>query len=128
MKKIFLAIVSLMSFIGASAITMDEAFDQVAAMPGAAVSDMPKNDALKDAFEYGKVVFLMGQPSTAADAIVAEITDEKFGDMEIDGHSSSIYQKKDEAGNTTVFILTRTPMGPMVMIAKGKGDVLKNML
>lgn len=120
--------VALVSTFAAGAITLDEAFDRVSQLPGAAVSDIPSNDALEGAFERGQIVMLLGQPTDACDAIVEEITDVDKTEMTIDGHQSTICQTTNDKGNTVVLVLTRTPMGPVVMIAEGNKEVVNALL
>lgn len=79
MKKILFSLFALVACVSASAITVDEAYDKLAALPGAALSEVPEYDCLKEGMDWGKVVMFMGcSQSTIASIteILAEITDE----------------------------------------------------
>ncbi len=128
MKKFILSLIALIAAFGSQAITVSEAFDQIAAMPGAAVSDMPDYDVAKEGLDWGKVVILIGKPMDATDAIVAQITDKKVKEFEIDGHQSIAFASiSEEENKALVLVVTKTPMGPVVVLAQGGNDAVSVM-
>lgn len=125
MKKMILGLAAAITAFGAQAITVNEAFDKISALPGAAVSDMPDYDVAKEGLDWGKIAMLIGSPATAMDAVAEEITDEKAGELEIDGHKSVIFTAPAaEEGKSLVLVITKTPMGPVAIFAQGAGDVV----
>lgn len=80
MKKLIFSLAALIaSIFSAQAITVQEAYEQISALPGVALSDMPSHDVLKDGMDWGKVaMFIMVPESTlkSVNGILDEITDE----------------------------------------------------
>lgn len=80
MKKLILSLTAIIaSLFGASAITVQEAYEQIIDLPGVALSEMPSHDVLKDGMDWGKVaMFIMAPQSTLNDiqAILDQITDD----------------------------------------------------
>lgn len=122
MKKIALGLVALVSAFAAQAITVTEAFDQAAELPGAAVSEMPDYDVAKEGLDWGKIVMLLGQPKSVVDAIEAEITDPLMIETEVGGQPTRVYASGAVEGKAVVLSITNTPMGAVLMLAQGNAE------
>lgn len=131
MKKLILSLIAVVASITASAITVSEAYDKIAALPGAAVSDVPQHDVLKDGMDWGKVVMLLGVPSDVVGqykAILGEITDELVLDTVAQGNNKvKGYAAKQDNGKTLAIIGVEMPTGCVVVYAQGNDDVIEKM-
>lgn len=125
MKKIIFACLAILAAYTSKAITVAEAFDSIAKLPGAAVSEMPDYDVAKDGLDWGKVVMLLGQPSDSVKAIVAEIVDVETVETSIGGQPTTIYIQAQEDGTALALSVTYTPAGPVAIYASGKENVSK---
>lgn len=60
MKKILMLMIVALATISVKAINVDEAYTKLAAVPGAALSDVPEYDCTKEGMDWGKVVMFIG--------------------------------------------------------------------
>lgn len=130
MKKLFVILVAAVASMTASAITVSEAFDKIAALPGAAVSDVPRQDAAENGMDWGKIVTLMGVSSDIVkryNAILGEITDEMVYDTVDQNNKVKGYAAKQKSGKTNALVVVETPQGCVVVYAQGDDDVIKKM-
>lgn len=95
MKKLFIALLAMLSLASARAITVEEAFARISEIPGVALSDFPEYDCLKEGLDWGKSAMLLGsnaQTLATLAAIEGEITDEKAIDVkDASGVNATIY-------------------------------------
>ena len=131
MKKILFLLVALMATVSAKAITVDEAFTKISAIPGAAISEVPEYDCTKDGMDWGKVAMFIGaQPSTIAKVteVLAEITDPEVLDTKAQGSNQvNGYAAKQEDGRTRAIVSVTMPAGIVVLYAQGGDDVVTGM-
>lgn len=114
------------------AITVGEAYDKIAAIPGAAISDVPEYDCTKEGMDWGKVVMFIGaNQSTIAqvEKVMAEITDPEVVNEKAQGNNQVIgYGAEQENGRTLAIIYVNMPgVGAVVVYAQGGDDVVSSM-
>lgn len=131
MKKLILSLIAVVASMTASAITVSEAYEKLAALPGAALSDVPQHDVLKDGMDWGKIVMLLGASEDTVgqyNAILGEITDELVLDVLAQGSNKvKGYAAKQENGKTLALIGVQMPNGCVVVYAQGNDDVIEKM-
>ena len=132
MKKILMLMAVALVAISAKAITVDEAYSRIAAIDGAAISDVPEYDCTKEGMDWGKVVMFIGaSQSTLAEveAVLAEVTDELVVDQTAQGNNKVVgYAAKQEDGRTRAIISVNMPQaGIVVVYAQGGDDVVSGM-
>ncbi len=132
MKKILMLLVVALAAVSVKAITVDEAYEKLAAVPGAALSDVPEYDCTKEGMDWGKVVMLIGaNPSTLAqaDEILADITDPIVVDEAVQGNNHvKGYAAKQEDGRTRAIVCVTMPgTGMVIVYAQGGDDIVSSM-
>lgn len=128
MKKILLSLALIASTMCASAITLTEAFDKFAAIPGVAVTEMPDYDVAKEGLDWGKVVIITGQSVNYVKPIQDEITGEPVMETSIGGQPTVIYGEKTDDDKSLALTMTKAPMGVIIVFAQGSGDVVDTMM
>ena len=118
--------------VSVKAINVDEAYGKLAAIPGAALSDVPEYDCTKEGMDWGKVVMFIGaNQSTLAEAqkVLAEITDPEVVNEKAQGNNQVIgYAAKQEDGRTRALVSVNMPgAGLVVVYAQGGDDVVSGM-
>lgn len=133
MKKFLFALAALLGFTGASAITLEEAFEKISEVPGVAVSDIPQYDILKEGLDWGKAALLMGA-STATlqniNDILAEITDAERNEVNGDNGAAAITYKQPTADGhylgLMVAIMSNQGMSNCaILLAQGGDDIME---
>lgn len=132
MKKILMLMIVALAAVGAKAITVDEAYNKIAAIPGAALSDVPEYDCTKEGMDWGKVVMFIGaSKATIAEVnkVLAEITDPEVVNTTAQGSNSVIgYGAKQADGRTRALLSVDMPgAGVVVVYAQGGDDVVSGM-
>lgn len=132
MKKILMIMVMALAAVGMKAITVDEAYEQIAAIPGAAISDVPEYDCTKEGMDWGKVVMFIGaNQSTVAqvEKVLAEITDPEVLNTKAQGNNQVLgYATQQENGRTRAIVYVSMPgAGSVVLYAQGGDDVVSGM-
>lgn len=125
-------LVVALAAVSVKAINVDEAYEKLAGLPGAALSDVPEYDCTKEGMDWGKVVMLIGAaPSTLAqaDAILAEITDPLIINESVQGANHvKGYAAKQEDGRTRAIVCVTMPgTGMVVVYAQGGDDIVSSM-
>lgn len=128
MKKFIFSAVALIAAFAAQAITVSEAFDKIAAIPGVAISDMPQYDVAKEGLDSGKVAMLLGQSPDSVLSVKDQITDAETYETTVEGHHTYIYAQPAGEGKTVVLTITVTPMGPVCMLMQGTTEAALKML
>jgi len=132
MKKILMLMMVAMAAVGVKAITVDEAYGKLAAIPGAALSDVPEYDCTKEGMDWGKVVMFVGaSQSTIAEVenVLAEITDPEVVNEKAQGNNQVVgYAAKQEDGRTRALVSVNMPgVGVVIVYAQGDDDVVSGM-
>lgn len=132
MKKILMLMMVALAAVSVKAINVDEAYGKLAAIPGAALSDVPEYDCTKEGMDWGKVVMFIGaNQSTLAEAqkVLAEITDPEVVNEKAQGNNQVIgYAAKQEDGRTRALVSVNMPgAGLVVVYAQGGDDVVSGM-
>lgn len=132
MKKILMILMVAVAAVSAKAITVDEAYGQIAAIPGAALSDVPDYDCTKEGMDWGKVVMFIGaNQSTVAqiEQVLAEITDEEVINTKAQGSNQVLgYARKQDDGRTRAIVYVSMPgAGSVVLYAQGGDNVVDGM-
>ena len=131
MKKLIFSLVAIVASFGAQAITVGEAFDKIADLPGVAISEVPEHDCLKDGMDWGKVAMLMGAATSATDqfnTILAEITDEMTLETVAQGNNEvKAFTAKTESGRTQALVTVTMPQGIVAIYAQGDDDIVKDL-
>lgn len=131
MKKFLFLLVALVATVSAKAITVDEAYTKITAVPGAAISEVPEYDCTKEGMDWGKVVMFIGaQPSTIAKVteVLAEITDPEVLNTKAQGANQVTgFAAKQEDGRTRAIVSVAMPAGIVVLYAQGGDDVVSGM-
>lgn len=132
MKKILMLMIVAFATISVKAITVDEAYNQLAETPGAALSEVPEYDCTKEGMDWGKVVmFIRAQPATLTqvESILGDITDPVVLDQMAQDNNHVIgYAAKQEDGRTRALVSVTMPgVGIVVIYAQGGDDVVSGM-
>lgn len=118
--------------VSVKAITVDEAYNKISAIPGAALSDVPEYDCTKEGMDWGKVVMFIGaSKSTLAEVnkVLSEITDPEVVNVKAQGNNNVIgYGAKQADGRTRAIVSVEMPgSGIVVVYAQGGDDVVSGM-
>ena len=140
MKKIILsAIAFVATLIGAQAITIQEAYQQITALPGVAISEMPKHDVLKDGMDWGNVAMFVMVPDATLNSvndILNEITDEvALEKMTVDQSTGAAsnpvkcFTQKTDDGRTVALMTLFMPARKTCVIqyCQGGDDVVEKL-
>lgn len=132
MKKLAVILVALAACFSTQAISISEAYERIAALPGAALSDIPEYDCLKDGMDWGHVVMLMGAAEATCnevEQITGEITDPLAVDVMAQGTNHVLgYTSKTEEGRTQVLlVMSMSNMGIIAIWAQGGDDVISSL-
>ncbi len=131
MKKLLFSVVALLSTLfTASAINVDEAFDQLLTVPGVAVQDIPQIQLQPLHMTQGKVIVLMNPGEAAVqqvNAILEQITDTVIKDQQDSPAgkvTASVYSRILEDGQTRalMFVDQQISGGALYMVMYGDGD------
>lgn len=133
MKKFLFALVALLGFTGASAITLKEAFEKISDVPGVAVSDIPQYDVLKEGLDWGKAAMLMGANTATLqniNDILGEITDAERNEVSGDNGSTAItYIQPTSDGHyhgLVIAIMSNQGMSNcMILLAQGGDNIME---
>lgn len=132
MKKILMLMIVALATISVKAITVEEAYNQLAEVPGAALSDVPEYDCTKEGMDWGKVIMFIGaQPATLTqvESILGDITDPVVVDqMAQDNNHVVGYAAQQEDGRTRALVSVSMPgVGMVIVYAQGGDDVVSGM-
>lgn len=134
MRKIIFSLIALLAFVSGRAIDLTEAFQKIAAIPGAAVTDFPQHDCLLQGLDWGKAAMLMGAPAQTAasiDSILSEITDAESQVIENQAGSGKIFTQSTADGRVIGLIYAKMTSGNMnnyvIMLAQGGDDLVETL-
>ena len=132
MKKILMLMIVALAAVSVKAINVDEAYNKLTEIPGAALSDVPEYDCTKEGVDWGKVVMFIGaSPATIAEVqkVLAEVTDPVVVDEKAQGNNHVVgYAAKQEDGRTRALVSVNMPgAGLVVVYAQGGDDVVSGM-
>lgn len=140
MKKLFFAVTLMLTAVFAMrAITVDEAYAKIIALPGVAVSEMPEHDVLKDGMDWGKVaMFVMVPDATLSqvNAVLDEITDtvalDKMAVDQSTGAASNpvkCFTRVDDNGRTVALMTLFMPARKtcVVQYCQGGEDIVEKL-
>lgn len=132
--KIFLfALIALLGFTGASAITLEEAFKKISEVPGVAVSDIPQYDILKEGLDWGKAAMLMGASNATLqniNDILGEITEAERNEVNGDNGAVAIAYKQPTSdghyhGLMVAIMSNQGINNCMILLAQGGDNIME---
>lgn len=128
MRKLIFFAIALLTSLVSQAITVEEAFKKISALPGAAVSDMPSEDVSKEGLEYGKVAILLGQNADKVIAIKDEVSDAAFYETNVEGFKTYVISQPGENGTERTLFVTLHSIGPVCVLGKGPAEAVQNIV
>lgn len=125
-------LVVALAAVSVKAINVDEAYNKLTEIPGAALSDVPEYDCTKEGMDWGKVVMFIGASQATiaeVDKVLAEITDNVVVDEKAQGDNHVLgYAAKQKDGRTRALVSVHMPgAGVVVVYAQGNDDVISSM-
>ena len=128
-----MVIIAALATVAANAITLDEAYNRIKAIPEANINDVPAEDCVKEGLDWGKVVIFMGAPESSlsqVEKIVSEITDKLELEITDDNNMHVIaYSNRQENGRNRALAIVNNPGNSMVIVyAQGRDEVVSGIL
>ena len=122
-----------MSFVvlGMKAITVNEAYEQIITIPGATLTDVPKEDCVKEGMDWGKVIIFMQANNTTiaqVEKVLAEITEPEVLNINAQDSKQILgYASKQNNGRTRALIYVSMPdYRVVVFYAQGDDDIISD--
>ncbi|MCM1347881.1 MAG: hypothetical protein NC338_00595 [Firmicutes bacterium] len=132
MKKILMLMIVAFAAFELNAITIGDAYNQIAAIPGATLSDVPEDDCTKEGMDWGKIVMFIGvDNSTVAqvEKTLSKITDPEVLNSKSEyGNSMIGYASRLNNGRVVALVYVDNPgAGCIVLYAQGDDNIVNDM-
>lgn len=128
MKKFLILLIVVFATVTAKAINVDEAYNRISAIPGAALSDVPEEDCAKEKMDWGRVIMFVNTPAATLEKvnkIIATITDKKVVEENTQGNHVEGYAAAQSDGRTRALVSVTMPgVGIVIVYAQGGDDII----